>query len=132
MKIHVFILRKDRCIDEIEVSPDDQFFKYNKGLYSLESDAVNLTTKNDVVSSFPELYYFEGDPFPIKATVKAKENETNFLEEIVLENALEQLAGVPSETMQLIFDYIRDPKKILFLVFILIIGYAVLFGGVLG
>jgi len=113
------MLKRDRTIDTFTVSPKKEYFKYQDGLYDLDPAAVNISTEDGIVCTKPEAFYVEGQPTPIHPDVKT--TSSSFLDEIVLRNAISSLSGQPSRIFDLAEDYLRDPKKLLLLAFVLII-----------
>jgi hypothetical protein len=128
MKIKVHMLRRDRTIKSFAVDSNKNHFYYNNGLYSLEIDAINVSTINGVVNTNPEIFFVEDNPIPISSVSKPKKTEETFLDEVVLNNAIRALAGEPSRALSLVLDYLRDPKKLILLAFALAILFAVIQG----
>jgi len=127
VKISAFILKRNRTIAEVRVSPDDPTFNYKAGTYVVDKTAVNISADRGHIASLPELYYIEGNPFPL-ATDAQPQDTIEFLDEVVLENALSNLSGPPSQFAQLVLDYMRDPKKLIILGFAVVLAYSFISG----
>jgi hypothetical protein len=125
VKIAAHILRKDRTIKTVKVHPDQDFFTFNNGDYSIIPTAINVTTKDGIINSSPELFYKEGCPTPINVDAK---DEATFLDEVVMENALAALAQGRSNVFGFLVELWKNPGKLLLLAFVGIIVYAFLQG----
>lgn len=128
MRIQCYILKRDRTISVIGVSREKDHFRYNRGLYEIKPEAVNISTVAGVVSSQPELFYVEGCPIPLTSEASDDADSQTFLDEVVLQNAIKGLAGEPGMGLTLLLEYVRDPKKMILMVFAFIILIAFLQG----
>lgn len=128
MRIQCYILKRDRTISTIGVSRDSDHFHYNGGLYEIKPEAVNISTVAGVVSSRPELFYVEGCPIPLTATPADDADTKTFLDEVVLQNAIEGLSGKPGMVWDMLAYYMKDPKKLILLTFAAIIFISFLIG----
>lgn len=128
MRIQCFILKRDRTIENISVSRDQDYFHYKGGLYEIKPEAVNISTEGGVVSSQPELFYVEGCPIPLTSSPSDDAETQTFLDEVVLKNAIEGLAGKPGMLFDIISFYLKDPRKMILVVFAIIILVAFLQG----
>ena len=127
MKITVKILKRNRTIETKNVDPTKNCFEFQGGIYAIYPEAVNITTRNGVINSHPEVYYVEGDPIPLFKHEK-KDTQQGFLDEVVLKNAIEALSGKPGMMFSLVLDYLKNPKKLLLLGFVVIIAVSFLSG----
>lgn len=126
MIISCRIIGKDRSITTVKVDARKNNFTYNKGLYTLPKESVNLTDFADgKTESYPELVFIEGVALPVNAI---SADVQGFLEQTVLANALKQVARSQSDWMAMIMDYMRHPSKLLILAFVGIILAAVVGG----
>lgn len=127
MMIHCLMIGKDRCIETVKVDAKKTNFTHNKGLYTIPKEAVNLTEHAGPkkVESYPELVYIEGIALPVNLE---KGDVQEFLEHIVLSNALNQVARPRSDWFNLFADYIRHPSKIMILGFVVVIVVALIGG----
>lgn len=135
-QIRCLIIGKDRSITTLKIDALKDTFTWNKGLYTIPRDAVNIsrfiTEKGkEIKETYPELIYLEGTATPITSEEEEQDAGVQaFLERVILGNALKQVAAARSEWASLIFDYLKHPSKMILLVFILIIVAAVV-GGLL-
>ena len=128
MMIECLMIGKDRCITVIKVDPRKGKFTYNKGLYTIPKEAVNLTEfVNGKIESYPELIFFENDPLPIN---DASGDVNSVLKRTVLDNALQQVAKAETGFMGIVKEYMQHPSKILILAFVGVI-VAALIGGLI-
>lgn len=128
MIIFCRIIGKDRSISTVKVDARKANFTYNKGLYTLPKESVNLTEYIDdkkKTEPYPELVFIEGVALPVNAI---SADVQGFLEQTVLANALKQVARSQSDWMAIIMDYLRHPSKLLILAFVGIIIAAVVGG----
>lgn len=122
MMIKCLVIGKDRCITEIKINPRKSNFTHNRGLYTIPKEAVNIAEhSNRKVEAYPELIFWEGNPLPVNLT---EGNVQTFLGETVLSNALKQTSRSPSDFMAVVYDYMRNPPKLVMLLFIGIIAVA--------
>jgi len=129
MKIHALIIRKDRSIHEEMVNAGASKFTFNRGLYTIPREAVNLVKWNGKEDVYPELIYMEGDPLPVNVVEGSAQQ---FLEHTVLENALKQTAEPKGWILDLFLDYMKNPPKLFLLMIIIIIAASVIGGFLLG
>jgi hypothetical protein len=120
MNINCRIFCKDRTIETVKVNARHQEFTFNKGLYVIPKEAVNLFKLEGKPRYEPELVFIEGEPLPVNAE-KTSTASSDFLTRIVIRNALKQSSRMKSEMFGLIADYMRNPGKIILLVFALTI-----------
>ncbi len=126
MIISCRMIGKDRSITTVKVDARRANFTYNKGLYTIPKESVNLTEYTDAkTESYPELVFIEGVALPVNIT---SGNVQGFLEQTVMANALKQVSRSQSNWGALIMDYLRHPSKLLILAFVGII-IAALIGG---
>lgn len=60
------MIRRNRTARILKVSSNHDFFEWNLGVYMLDPESVNLTSKDDVSANpTPELVFREGDPVPL-------------------------------------------------------------------
>ena len=117
---------KNRTIKQLEVNTEREFFTFNRGLYTIPKEAVNFHyDPKHPGDTWPELYYIENNPTPVNAT---NTDTAGFLNSVVLKNALQQVSAQPSEFMSVIYDYARNPSKLIFAAFALIILLSFLSG----
>jgi len=136
LKIWCYILKRDRTIREKGVNPDNSYFEYNDGIYQILAECVNVSAESGTIASVPELYYVEDIPQPINykpppVTAKGKKKQPEappFLEKVLIENAIEGLAGGPSELLKFLKDFLMNPARLLIIVFAIIILIAFLSG----
>ena len=125
IKITAILITKNRYIKTFEVNGQAEYFRFNKGLYTIPSDSVNFAynpkTKNK--KSVPELIYVEGQTTPVNSKNK---DAGKFLDYVVLKNALNQVAAPQSMFLDVIAEYARNPTKLLMLAFVGIIVIAFL------
>lgn len=128
-QIHCLIIGKDRSITERRVDASKINFTHNEGLYTIPRESVNIAkfveTGKKKVDPYPELIYLEGNALPVN---NSGDNVQEFLENLVLANALNQVAAAQSDFFGVIMDYVKHPSKALLGVFVLIIAGAVIWG----
>ena len=114
------MITKNRYIKKLEVNGLNEYFHYNKGLYTIPRDAVNFAfnPKKKNKDLTPELIYLEGQPTPVNAK---NSDAGNFLNHVVLENALKQVDSPQSMFFEIIAEYVRSPAKLMMLSFVAII-----------
>ncbi len=123
MKIYCYILKRDRTIHERAVRSNIPYFEYNDGIYQILAECVNVSAEDGIIASVPELYYVEDIPQPINyQPPKSNVPEAPpFLEQVIIENAIEGLAGGPSEMLKFLKDFLMNPARLIIIVFALVI-----------
>lgn len=124
MMITCWIIGKDRYITKINVDPKKANFTHNNGLYTIPKEAVNLAEfPEGKTEIYPELFYVESVALPVNVQTG---DVSGFLTETVVSNALKQVAHPRSNFMNVVYDYMRNPPKLMMLMFVGIIGLAIL------
>lgn len=119
-KIEVIMLRKNRTAETFQVSPDQLYFKRRGNLYVMPKDAVNTRTfEGQKNNPHAELIYVEGDPIP--QTTIAMLTGNTFLENMVVENAIQSTAKPRGYLLEILGDYLKSPVKIIMLIFVFVI-----------
>lgn len=132
MRFKVIMLRKDRTSKRLSISPDRQFFRFKRGTYNIDREAVNLRASATIkgkpkIEEEAELIYVEGNPNPIGS----KNNPSRLLGQKVIEAAL-TAAGEPKGIWgELLVEYMRRPTNFIIIAFAVMILIAALmqFGG---
>jgi len=122
-KIKVYMITKSRHVDTFTIDDSIKFFRYRRGYYFVDRNAVNLTSKpNKIVNPTPELIYFEGNPLPVNSTV----NINSLLDDVVLDNFFREVSGVKHTFLDKLFDYafslIKRPVKLLEYIILIIVA----------
>lgn len=129
-RIKVFIRSKDRSIIEKKVGVSRPFFIHRNGFYSIPVESANITSTtkrgNFKVEAKPELLYVESYPLPITFERKEGESSGKALDDMLIENAVKQLAKPKWMGFELLTEYLKDPYRLLLLVFVGVITYAML------
>jgi hypothetical protein len=124
--------------------PQDRgFFRFNKGIYLLRKEDVNLKFTVEGKKPYtptPELYFIEGHPIPLGKTDDSEEfidvpgpdgkttkvknitKASAFLDKLVISNALMEVGKPRGLIWEVVADYVKKP----FNVFILVIAFIVL------
>jgi hypothetical protein len=124
------MIKKDKTIQVIKVNPSDSNFKFNKGLYTLPKEAVNLTKYLNIgINPTPELIFTEGTPLPVNLKVGESQE---FLESVVWANFLEQVASARSRIFDIFEEYLRHPSKLILIGFGILIVGAIVWGFIQG
>jgi hypothetical protein len=113
-KITAWVIRKSKTVKKINIDEGKRFFKFNHGLYSVTPDVTLTTKKNeqDYNKHEPvEIFYWEGDPAPIKSS----ESGATFLNELVLENALRDVGQPKSQVFSFLSEALHKPMNLLFM-----------------
>jgi len=119
-KIEIIMLRKNRTAETFQVSPDQLYFKRRGNLYCMPKEAVNTRTfEGQKNNPHAELIYVEGDPIP-QTTLTMLTGNT-FLENLVIENAIQSTAKPRGYLLEILGDYLKNPSKILLMAFIIVI-----------
>lgn len=119
-KIRCVILRKDRTKDTLKVSSDSESFKYKKGIYNVDIEAVN----NANPAMVPELVFFEDVPSPIGS----KSSPVKLLDKQIIMDFIKTASHPRGMALEIIADYLRNPAKLILLAFAAAILIAVLQG----
>jgi hypothetical protein len=132
MKIRCYMIQTNKEISVLNIAPYNPHFSFHNGIYTINKQAVSLSNIQDKnAEPVPELVYMEGNPLPLN--IKAG-STSEFLEKIVIENALKQISKPTGGFMLVVLDYFKHPSKIMLLAFsFLVIGailYAVISGGI--
>ena len=126
MNILCLMIKKDKSIQEISVDSTKSNFKFNNGLYTINKEAVNIIKMNQGgITVIPELIYVEGNPLPVNVTEGSVQD---FLEHLVLKNALEQVAAPRSEFLDWFSNLLSNPGRLLLYGFVILIGGAIVWG----
>ena len=125
MRIRCIFLTKARTIEVKNISSSQDCFTFHGGTYSLDKEAVNLTSHSGFeVNPTPELFYIEDNPNPITVVNKGT---YQFLEATLTENALRQLGGSSFGFLkEIIADYISNPWKLFILIMGIIVALAII------
>lgn len=142
MQIRCIILRRNRTLRVSKYKQERGFFRFNKGIYLLRKEDVNLNYNLDKKLKYapkPELYFIEGHPIPIGITedlenfIEIKDGEGNvikipritkasaFLDKLVISNALREVGKPRGLMWEVVADYVKNP----FNVFMLVISFIV-------
>lgn len=131
VKTRVYIKRRNRTVDILEINTDKGFFVHGDNLYSVFPNAANLTWKPKVgVNPTPELVYFEDSPVPVNVPA---EKSGELLDDFIIENALKQSAEITGPFTRLVISYLTNPGKMLALgltIFILVMIFYALLGAI--
>lgn len=120
LKIEIIMLRKNRTAETFQVSPDQLYFKRRGNLYCMPKEAVNTRVFVDRQNNpHAELIYVEGDPIP-QTTLTMLTGNT-FLENLVIENAIQSTAKPRGYLLEILGDYLKSPVKIIMLIFVFVI-----------
>lgn len=119
-KIRSIILRKDRTKDTLKISSDSESFKYKKGIYNVDIEAVN----NANPAMVPELVFFEDIPSPIGS----KSSPVKLLDKQIIMSVIDAASHPRGMALEIIADYLRNPAKLILLAFAAAILIAVLQG----
>lgn len=141
MRIRCVILRRNRTLKIVQHKHERGFFRYNKGIYLLRKEDVNLKYGLDSKVKYapkPELYFIEGHPIPLGLEdtedfieVKGPEGQnvkipkitkaSAFLDKLVISNALKEVGKPRGLMWEVVADYVKNP----FNVFMLVIAFIV-------
>lgn len=141
MRIRCVILRRNRNLKTSDYPQERGFFRFNKGIYLLRKEDVNLRVEIDKkrpYKSKPELYFIEGHPIPLGVSeeitykeVVGKDGKTvkipnptkasAFLDNLVISNALKETGKPRGLFWEVVGDYMKKPFNLLILVFAFIV-----------
>ena len=143
MRIRCIILRRNRTLRISHYKQERGFFRFNKGIYLLRKEDVNLYHNEDKKIKYipkPELYFIEGHPIPIGIkdvetgeVIEIEDSEGNkikipritkasaFLDKLVISNALREVGKPRGLMWEVMADYVKNP----FNVFMLVIAFIV-------
>lgn len=123
-KIRCIILCKNRGVKTVNVNAKANYFRFQRGIYNVDREAVNLTVLVSGPNPVAELIYFEGDPRPFQSET----NPVKLLDTQLIENALKQSSAPRGIALEIIRDYLKDPVKLIPLMFAAIIFIAFIRG----
>jgi hypothetical protein len=128
-KTTVHILQKNRRIKKIKIKASEGFLEFKNGFYIVSPEAINRISKNGVMASGSEMFFFEGNssPIPVKAPEEdAKDPSRKYLDDTVYYNFLEQTGAPRSERFKSAMSVIRPianfSSMFKILMFLLIVG----------
>lgn len=142
MRIRCVILRRNRTLRVSHYKQERGFFRFNKGIYLLRKEDVNLNYSLDKKLKYvpkPELYFIEGHPIPIGKKedtadfIEITDTEgkiiripritkaSAFLDKLVISNALREVGKPRGLMWEVVADYVKNP----FNVFMLVIAFIV-------
>ncbi|MBA7491312.1 hypothetical protein ES702_01857 [subsurface metagenome] len=133
MKVEVWYLMRSRQAKKKKISDSKQEVTFNRGIYIILRDAINFYRKGDKPKGV-EIFYYEGNPAPIKIESKGDDDSINYLNRYIYENVIEQTGALPKERVSHMFNWMRENLSIGNVVkwgfMLLIIGVAI--GGQIG
>lgn len=135
-RIHCYIINRNHDVRRKKVNPNKESFKERDSIYMIPSDCVTLSSTEKGLNPQAELFYVEDNPLPINFKPKKyKDDEGKEIEytpdQMLMDKTwIEKVfkdAGKPSGfAFDVISDYLRDPRKLMMLVFVLIIVGAIM------
>jgi len=133
LKVEVWYLMRSRQAKKKKISDSKQEVTFNRGIYIILRDAINFYRKGDKPKGV-EIFYYEGNPAPIKIESKGDDDSINYLNRYIYENVIEQTGALPKERVSHMFNWMRENLSIGNVVkwgfMLLIIGVAI--GGQIG
>ena len=133
MKVEAWYLMRSRQAKKKKISDSKKEVTFNRGIYIILRDAINFYSKGDKPKGV-EIFFYEGNPAPIKIESKNEDDSIEYLNKYIYENVIEQTGAMPKERMSHTFNWLRDNVSIGNFVkwgfMLLIVGAAI--GGQLG
>lgn len=106
MKIEVWYLLRSRQAKRKKISDLKSETDFNKGIYLLNRDSMNFYSKKDKPKGV-EIFFYEGNPAPIKVDEASKDTSIKFLNRFIYENVIEHTGEIPKERMKGAFNALR-------------------------
>lgn len=133
MKVEAWYLLRSRQAKKKKISDNKSEVTFNRGIYIILRDAINFYKKGDKPKGV-EIFFYEGNPAPIKIESKGEDDSIEYLNRYIYENVIEQTGAIPKERMSRTFNWLRENLSIGNFVkwglILLIVGAAI--GGQLG
>lgn len=133
MKVEAWYLLRSRQAKKKKISDSKKEVTFNQGIYIILRDAINFYRKGDKPKGV-EIFFYEGNPAPIKIDSKGKDDSIEYLNRYIYENVIEQTGALPKERMSRTFNWVRENLSIGNFVkwglILLIVGVAI--GGQIG
>ena len=111
MKVEAWYLLRSRQAKKKKISDSKQEVIFNRGIYIILRDAINFYKKGDKPKGV-EIYFFEGNPAPIKIESKGEDDSIEYLNRYIYENVIEQTGAIPKERMSRTFNWMRENLSI--------------------
>lgn len=83
------ILTRSKDLESIHISSNKRDFDYNEALYLIPNELCNISIVNDIIKKQPQLFFIEGNPYPVSANPK-RYNMHNTLDDKIFENFIRQ------------------------------------------
>jgi len=127
MSFTAIILKKNREAVRVKASSKKSHFKYLGGVYVIsEADIQNVVLNGKIRGS--EAIYFEGNPNAV-GFKRFADSSSDYLDEIVIVNALQQTGSGPRFNLGDIFGFLaplKDPVNLMYCLFVGVIIYGIL------
>lgn len=111
MKVEAWYLLRSRQAKKKKISDNKAEVTFNRGIYIILRDAINFYRKGDKPKGV-EIFFYEGNPAPIKIDSKGKDDSIEYLNRYIYENVIEQTGALPKERMSRTFNWVRENLSI--------------------
>lgn len=127
MSFKAIILLKNREAVRVNASSRKSHFKFQSGVYVItEEDIQNVKIDGKIKGA--EAIYFEGNPNAV-GYKKFADSSSDYLNEIVIVNALQQTGSGPRFNFGAMFGFLaplKDPVNLMYILFVGVIVYGIL------
>lgn len=127
MSFKAIILLKNREAVRVNAKSKRNHFKFQGGVYVItEEDIQNVKIDGKIKGA--EAIYFEGNPNAV-GYKKFADSSSNYLNEIVIVNALQQTGSGPRFNFGDMFGFLaplKDPVNLMYILFVGVIVYGIL------
>ena len=106
MKVEAWFLLRNREAKRKKTKADKKILELNGGVYLMNREAINFYHKGDKPKGV-EVFFFEGNPAPIKIDKAEKDTSVKFLNRFIYENVIEQTGEIPKERFRGAFNWAK-------------------------
>ena len=111
MKVEAWYLLRSRQAKKKKISDNKSEVTFNRGIYIILRDAINFYKKGDKPKGV-EIFFYEGNPAPIKIEAESEDDSIGYLNRYIYENVIEQTGALPKERMSRTFNWLRENLSI--------------------
>ena len=106
MKVDAWFLLRNREAKRKKTKAAKKSIDLNGGIYLMNRDSINFYHTGDKPKGV-EIFFYEGNPGPIRIDKAGKDTSVDFLNQFIYENVIEQTGEIPKERFRGAFNWVR-------------------------